>query len=310
MTVAQAAGVGGGSLAYSSVALEAHPSLFTNGWPREITYDELKPYYDRVAQMMNLQVVPDGQLTQRFKLAREAAEKTRPADSVSRRPRWRYRSRRIGTTRSTIRSTRSTPRHSPTRRASSRAPASTSATATSAATSGRRTRWTSITFRGRSSAGPRCGALHVVRRIEPPHKRLSRRLRSDRAGPSDSRRGDGRPRVSGRRQPGIDRAAPAVPRRAPDAAGHQPPARPELERQRERALDGHLHRCQPGAADARTEHLERRRLHGRAASNGQQFVIEDDGFPNVLLNALRACLADGPRDRRRTISCSGRSRSM
>ena len=30
-------------------------------------------------------------------------------------------------------------------------------------------------------------------------------------------------------------------------------------------------------------------------SNGQQFVIEDDGFPNVLLNALRACLADGPR---------------
>ena len=50
MTVAQAAGVGGGSLAYSSVALEAHPSLFANGWPAEITYDELKPYYDKVAR--------------------------------------------------------------------------------------------------------------------------------------------------------------------------------------------------------------------------------------------------------------------
>ena len=50
MTVAQAAGVGGGSLAYSSVALEAHPSLFTSGWPAEITYDELKPCYDRVAR--------------------------------------------------------------------------------------------------------------------------------------------------------------------------------------------------------------------------------------------------------------------
>ena len=50
MTVAQAAGVGGGSLAYSSVALEAHPSLFANGWPAEITYDELRPCYDRVAR--------------------------------------------------------------------------------------------------------------------------------------------------------------------------------------------------------------------------------------------------------------------
>jgi cholesterol oxidase len=73
MTVAQAAGVGGGSLAYSSVALEANPDIFKKGWPEEIRYEELKPYYDRVAREMNLQVVPDGQLTQRFKLAREAA---------------------------------------------------------------------------------------------------------------------------------------------------------------------------------------------------------------------------------------------
>src|SRR6478609_10192435 len=57
MTVAQAAGVGGGSLAYSSVALEAHPSLFGDAWPAEITYGELKPCYDRVAAMMDLQTV-------------------------------------------------------------------------------------------------------------------------------------------------------------------------------------------------------------------------------------------------------------
>ena len=75
MTVAQAAGVGGGSLAYSNVAIEANPITFTEGWPAEITYDELKPYYDKVARVMNLQTLPDGQLTQRFKLAREAAEK-------------------------------------------------------------------------------------------------------------------------------------------------------------------------------------------------------------------------------------------
>jgi cholesterol oxidase len=73
MTVAQAAGVGGGSLAYSSVALEANPDIFKIGWPAEINYAELKPYYDKVAREMNLQFLPDGQLTQRFKLAREAA---------------------------------------------------------------------------------------------------------------------------------------------------------------------------------------------------------------------------------------------
>jgi cholesterol oxidase len=73
MTVAQAAGVGGGSLTYSSVALEANPNVFARGWPAEITYAELKPYYDTVAREMNLQVVPDGQLTRRFKVAREAA---------------------------------------------------------------------------------------------------------------------------------------------------------------------------------------------------------------------------------------------
>src|SRR4051812_36262801 len=73
MTVAQAAGVGGGSLAYSSVAMEANPDIFRKGWPAEINYAELKPYYDKVAGEMNLQSLPDGQLTQRFKLAREAA---------------------------------------------------------------------------------------------------------------------------------------------------------------------------------------------------------------------------------------------
>jgi cholesterol oxidase len=86
IAVSQAAGVGGGSLAYSSVALEAHPSLFANGWPPEISYAELKPYYDKVAKVMNLQVVPDGQLTQRFKLTREAAEATALGDRFSKVP--------------------------------------------------------------------------------------------------------------------------------------------------------------------------------------------------------------------------------
>ena len=86
MTVAQAAGVGGGSLTYSSVAVEATPDVFTEGWPPEITYAELKPYYDTVAREMNLQVIPDGQLTQRFVLAREAARNLGYADRFSKAP--------------------------------------------------------------------------------------------------------------------------------------------------------------------------------------------------------------------------------
>jgi cholesterol oxidase len=86
MIVAQAAGVGGGSLSYSSVALEAHPSAFENGWPVEITHRELQPYYEKVARMLNLQAVPDNQLTQRFKLAREAADALGHRDRFSKAP--------------------------------------------------------------------------------------------------------------------------------------------------------------------------------------------------------------------------------
>jgi cholesterol oxidase len=86
MVVAQAAGVGGGSLAYSGVALEAHPSCFTSGWPPELSYTELKPHYDVVAQMMNLQTIPDGQATQRLKLTRAAAEALGHLDRFSKAP--------------------------------------------------------------------------------------------------------------------------------------------------------------------------------------------------------------------------------
>lgn len=86
MMVAQGAGVGGGSLCYSSVALEANPQIFQHGWPAEINYSELKPHYDTVARMMNLQVVPDGQVSPRYHLARTAAEKLGYADRFSKAP--------------------------------------------------------------------------------------------------------------------------------------------------------------------------------------------------------------------------------
>jgi cholesterol oxidase len=86
MAVAQAAGVGGGSLTYSSVAMEASPDVFARGWPPEITYTELKPYYDTVAREMDLQVLPDNQLTRRFEIARDGARNLGHAGRFSKAP--------------------------------------------------------------------------------------------------------------------------------------------------------------------------------------------------------------------------------
>jgi cholesterol oxidase len=97
MTIAQGAGVGGGSLIYANVSVEAKRELFNQGWPAEITYDELKPYYDRVGKMLNLQTIPEGQFTPRFKLMKEGAEalgygsRFRPLPlAVTFHPDWNY----------------------------------------------------------------------------------------------------------------------------------------------------------------------------------------------------------------------------
>jgi cholesterol oxidase len=74
MAVAQGAGVGGGSLCYSSVVMEADADVFTDPWPPEITYQELSPYYERIAQMLRVRPIPDKQRTHRFDLLRRAAE--------------------------------------------------------------------------------------------------------------------------------------------------------------------------------------------------------------------------------------------
>jgi cholesterol oxidase len=74
MAVAMGAGVGGGSLIYANVSIEAKPWLFKKGWPPEITYEELVPYYNKVGETLNVQTIPDNQLTRRFKLMKEGAE--------------------------------------------------------------------------------------------------------------------------------------------------------------------------------------------------------------------------------------------
>ena len=75
MGVAQGAGVGGGSLIYANIFIDAEPFVFENGWPDEITYETLKPYYEKTAKVINPSQIPDNQLTERAKLMKHAAEK-------------------------------------------------------------------------------------------------------------------------------------------------------------------------------------------------------------------------------------------
>ena len=74
MAVAQGAGVGGGSHIYANISTEAPRAAFASGWPAAITYDALKPFYDTVAEVMEVQPVPAGQWTRRMELMRDAAQ--------------------------------------------------------------------------------------------------------------------------------------------------------------------------------------------------------------------------------------------
>ena len=97
MSVVQGAGVGGGSLVYANISVDAKPDTFDRGWPAEITFSELAPYYQAVGAMMNVQKVPVNQWPERTKLMKEAAEKSHYGDrfrqldlAVSFDPAWTY----------------------------------------------------------------------------------------------------------------------------------------------------------------------------------------------------------------------------
>lgn len=73
MAVAQGAGVGGGSLCYSSVLLDAPSAAFGHPWPAEISDDELRPYFMKARQVLDPKFIPEGQRTPRYRLLRDAA---------------------------------------------------------------------------------------------------------------------------------------------------------------------------------------------------------------------------------------------
>src|SRR6266545_1374378 len=74
MTVVQGAGVGGGSLVYANISIEANPDTFNAGWPPEITLAELKPFYQAVGTMLNVKPVPIPQWPERTKMIKEGAQ--------------------------------------------------------------------------------------------------------------------------------------------------------------------------------------------------------------------------------------------
>jgi len=73
MAVATAAGVGGGSLVYANVSAIPPAITFEQGWPAGVDRDTLLPYYERAGKVLDVQKLPDNQLTQRYLLVQQAA---------------------------------------------------------------------------------------------------------------------------------------------------------------------------------------------------------------------------------------------
>lgn len=80
MAVAQGAGVGGGSLIYANISVDAKPDTFDRGWPPEITYAGLEPHYRAVKEMLAARPVPEGQWPERTRLLKLAAERDGAAE--------------------------------------------------------------------------------------------------------------------------------------------------------------------------------------------------------------------------------------
>jgi cholesterol oxidase len=73
MSVVQGAGVGGGSLVYANISVDAKPDTFEHGFPPEIRFGTLAPHYAEVGRMLGVRPVPLHQIPARTKLLKEAA---------------------------------------------------------------------------------------------------------------------------------------------------------------------------------------------------------------------------------------------
>lgn len=80
MIVVQGAGVGGGSLIYANVSVPPPPSTFESGWPAAIDAHELKPYVEKVGEMLQVSSIPRLQRTDRWGFVKRGARKLGHAD--------------------------------------------------------------------------------------------------------------------------------------------------------------------------------------------------------------------------------------
>lgn len=80
MGVVQGAGVGGGSLIYANISVNAKPDTFEAGWPPEIRYAVLEPHYRAVKEMLAARAVPESQWPERTRMLRLAAERAGAMD--------------------------------------------------------------------------------------------------------------------------------------------------------------------------------------------------------------------------------------
>lgn len=74
-SVLSGVGVGGGSLVYGNIYTVPPPSVFSDGWPKEITLAELRPYYYSAGSLVGVEEIPDTQEWNRTRLLREAARR-------------------------------------------------------------------------------------------------------------------------------------------------------------------------------------------------------------------------------------------
>ena len=65
--------MGGGSLIYANVSEVPPEHTFARGWPKEITFETLKPHYDEAGRVLAVAKLPDTQLNERFRLVRDGA---------------------------------------------------------------------------------------------------------------------------------------------------------------------------------------------------------------------------------------------
>ena len=278
--------VGGGSLCYSSVLLKADAERFQKHWPAEITSAELDPYYDKVAHMLAVQTIPPGQHTQRYKLLQQAAQKTGLAArfqsaplAVSFHPKWNY---DLPDPLNVKHSTSFKNDHGQQQGTCVHLGNCDIGCDVKAKNTLDLNYIPSAQAEGSRGSAAACGPLH---RAVPG--RVSRRFRPHRRRTARARRRTGRARCGRRRVAGIDGAAAPLPRRISYAAGHQCAARPNWSRNGNFfSLDYHANpdEVQQSIGPTISGFLDL--MDG--SMDGQRFVIEDDGFPNLLLNAARA----------------------